>query len=443
MPYALGMDIGNSSARAAVSRLRGGAWAAPEPLSLEGTDETVESTLFVTGDGTVLAGSRARSHASAEPARSVRDVLDRVGDPVPLLLPSGPWPAAGLVASFAAWIAERATEREGEPPERIAVTHPSSWGPYRCRVLREALHGAGLGDTLLLPGVAAVAEAYGAREGAAAGATLGVCLLGGARACAAVVRRERSGFDVLAYGTVPDGRPGRRIDDLLADHALARAGSATGNANGAAPAGAMDRLRAGCRQAKEDLATEQHAEVPVPMRGGLERVSVSRAELDRLARPVVATALRAARDVLAPVPDEHRGTVLLAGGTARMPLAVELAPATLTWPVVTPGDPARAAALGAAVAARPGRAGEPDSEPDGERAELVTGSPPAAGPFGQAGNGRIAAPGGSDEGEWRESPPPRPPVSITPLEPPRSRRRMSLPLPRPKRWQREREEERA
>ncbi|NLU83301.1 Hsp70 family protein [Rhodococcus sp. HNM0569] len=132
---------------------------------------------------------------------------------------------------------------------------------------------------------------------------------------------------------------GDALDAVVRANQLAR-----GRVDPPADAAASARLDATCREAKERLSST--GAVCVPGDGGL--VLLSRGEFDALARTMVESSARIARDVVAQSavrPD----LVALVGGGARIPLVRDVLGAWLTLPVVAPSVPETVAAEGAAL----------------------------------------------------------------------------------------------
>jgi molecular chaperone DnaK (HSP70) len=365
MRYVLGIDLGGTRIKAAVCRRAGEYWAQPEVVC------SAEAVLHVAADASVLVGPDALWRARVEPHRLARGFVRRVGDDVPFLLGDELYRPESLTAVVAGWVADQVAETEGGEADRISVTHPAGWGAYRRGLLHEALHTAGMPGAVQLSGPAAAAESHLVRERVEPGALLAVCRLGGEHVDTAVLRRGPTAFELVAH----DERPAPPIDDLLAEHIAERSG------------GDPAQLRPVCAEAKELLSTAPE----VDLRGRLPR-----AEFERLIRPVVTVSL-------APLGRyQQLSMVLLAGGTARIPLVAELAAELSGCRVVVDPDPGTAACRGAALTARP-----PAEAPSESTALVprVTGYPELD----------------PDKVYDLEPAPPRPPVVLTPLERPRRR----------------------
>ncbi|GLY63976.1 Hsp70 family protein [Amycolatopsis taiwanensis] len=366
MRYVLGIDIGSTRIAAAICRRAGQSWAEPQVVRV------FESVLYVAPDETVQVGLDNLA-AGVESSRMARRFLRRIGDEVPIQLGNQLYSPQALTAAAAGWVTDLVTEVEGVPPERVALTHPPGWGAYRRGLLRDALTDAGLPGTLLLPGPIAAAESHLVRERVEVGTTMVVCRLGGEHVDLAVLRRNPGTFEVIGHGESPCPQAGAAIDDLLAEHV-----------------GAEDR--GSCLRAKEMLSMAPEVTIPVP--GDLVRVT--RPEFERLIRPLLSACL-APLSRYASV-----STVLLAGGTARIPLVAALAAETLEARVMVDPDPGTAVCRGAALVARP-------------PVEALPGSTALVPRVPSLPDHDV------DDGFDAEPVPPRPPVVVTPLEPPKRR----------------------
>lgn len=404
MRYVLGIHAGATRVTAAVCRPTPGPWGPPEVMPLAGALPWLDSVLHVSAAGELLAGEPAMRMAATEPDRVVFGPLRRTGDAVPVLLGEASYPAETLAAALIGWVTDRVADLEGAAPERIVVTHPADWSGYRRGLLHEALDRADLPGVLALPAPIAAAESRHARSEVPPGRTIAVCRIGGTSVETALLRRGPRGFDLLTHAENVECGAGALLDDLLVRHVVERTG-----ADPADP-GVMARLRAACSVAKERLA--HVAEVHVT-----EELTVTRAEFERLARPVLAAAVAELDRVLSHAPADGVEAAVLVGGTAAIPLVRELAETSLDCPVVVDDDPGTALARGAAVAARPCPAPDREAGP-GAGADSGSGSGASSG-SGELVTARHELPALRHDADDMEPPPPRPPVEVTPLEPPR------------------------
>ncbi|MEU0153438.1 Hsp70 family protein [Micromonospora fulviviridis] len=409
MPYVLGLDIGNTGTAATVARRRGDTWARPEVVPLGGRSAVVPSVLHLAPDGSLMVAEPATDDRS----RTTRDFVRRVGDDVPLLLGGEPCPPETLVAELAAWVVHRVSAHEGGLAEAVVLSHPAGWGPHRRELLHRALWGLDLRNVTLLPRTVTVAESHAARG--FPGTTAAVYALGGNTFEAALVRRNARGrYETFGLPQGLETLGGTDFDEALAEHVRAALGREFAGPAGGEAYPTLHGLLAECDRVKRELTVGTETDVMLTLPGGPVRVPVTRAQFEDMIRPAV----RATVDLLvqtvhsAGLTPAQLDGVLLAGGSARIPLVTEMLAAALQVPVEVEPDPQLTAATGAALAA----------------CQVVSPRPrrpapvPASAPVSDAGPGlpawRHTESGGPVHGE----PPARPPVRITPLNLPKASR---------------------
>lgn len=352
MPYVLGIDVGTSRTRAAVSRHSAAGWTDPVPVPLGARQPGVPTVVYLAPDHSVVVGEDAERQAANDPGRVARGFTGRVGDDVPLVLGGAPCTAHELTAVLVRWVADRVAEREGEPADAIVITHPAGWGVHRRSMLHRELGRQELTAVTLLPEPIALAEGY-----PAGGDLLATYALGAGSCEAAVVRRTAKGtFELVGHSHVTEHVGGGHFDDAVAACVREHIGRAFDELDPADPQAwlAMARLRAMCAGAKEMLSTETEVVVPVRLPEAPADVTVTRADFERVIRPaVVAGADLLAHTVKAAgVEATDLAAVVLAGGSVRVPLVAELVGAAVPVKAVVAADPGASAVLGAATVAR-------------------------------------------------------------------------------------------
>lgn len=391
MPYALGIDLGSGRVTAAISRTDRERLPPPEVVALDGDPAGAVAVLHLTDDGAVELGARALAARPTRPGWVTRDLAARVGDDVPVVLGGRPYPAEALAAAAVGWVVDQVEATEGAPATHLVVTHPASWGAYRRGLLAAALREASLPETTLLPRPVAAAECHAAAGRVEVGAEIAVYALGARRFEAAVLRRGAFGFELRANADGPDTLGGDLFDDLLTAHVLA-----------ALPAAPADRarLRRLCAAAKERLSTDPAVTMPTG-------VTVRREELEELIRPAVTATVRTLCRTIRSAGDSPVAAVVLVGGSAAIPLVADLVTTGTRTTVIRAADPATAVARGAALAAT--RVAKPTVPTTG-----VPVPPAAVTDLMRLEDGIRHLP-------ELGPPPPRPPVDIPALEPPRRR----------------------
>ena len=353
MGYVLGVDVGTTYTAAAVARA-----GRVEAVTLDGRRVAVPSVAYRVGDD-VVVGTPAERRAAEDASRVAREFKRRVGDPTPILLGGAPFAPEFLMARTVAWAADQVAGPEGGPPDRLAVTHPALWGDYKLDLLRQALTRAGRPVDEFVAEPVAAATFYTSRHRLAAGSAVAVYDLGGGTFDAAVVRADEDGrvrivgrpdgierlggidFDQAVFAFVV-GELGLDVDELDADDA--------------ATAAAIRRLRRDCVEAKEALSSETAVAVPVMVPGVRPQVRMTRGELEDRIRPAITETVLALRRTVESAGDAAGDVtaVLLVGGSSRIPLVGQMVTAELGLPIAVDARPKDAIPMGAALVAARG-----------------------------------------------------------------------------------------
>ncbi len=360
MRYALGVDVGTSFTAAAIWR-----WDEQdkaEAVALGSRMQAVPSVLFLGADGSVVVGEAAERRTLTDPDRVVREFKRRIGDDTPLLVGGQPYAAHDLAAMMVRWVVDRVTEREGGSPDRIAITHPAGWGPYKKDLLSRALGAVGLDDLTFLAEPEAAAVSYAAQERVEAGTTIAVYDLGGGTFDAAMVRKTGAGsFALLGSADGLEQLGGADFDEAVFTHVQAHTAQSDPtqwealDVEDPSVLSGLARLRRECIEAKEALSSDTEVSIPVLLPGVSAHVRMVRSEFEEMIRPALEDTVdslsRAVRS--ADLSTGDLGAVLLVGGSSRIPLVSQLVSAALDCPVVVDADPKTTIALGAALSIAP------------------------------------------------------------------------------------------
>lgn len=356
MPYVLGVHLGATVTTAATARRDGGRWTATVPVPLATNGPVVPTVLCKVQDGSFVAGEAAARQEISHHEWVARGFTSRLGDDLPLVVGSEFVPAQRLVAAMIEWVSDAVTQRQGHPPEHIAVAHSSSWGPHRVHLVQQALAQLGITEVTLIPEPTAVALDYASKQRVEEQHPLVVANVGGSGFDATVLRRRHPTFDVVGSPLSTDHPSGQDLDDalfgLIGEQFPAQIGELDpSDVNHRA---ALAKLRGECVRAKEALSHQAGVSMWVDLPGVRTEFGISRARYEQLARPhlervpeLISQAVQSA----SLRPDDVE-TVVLAGGTARTPMLKQLVSERLQTPPLVDVAPELTAASGAALAAQ-------------------------------------------------------------------------------------------
>jgi molecular chaperone DnaK len=348
MSYGLGVDLGTTFTAAAVAR--GGR---AEMATLGDHTDAVPSVVLIRDDGTALTGEAAERRAAAEPDRVARSVKRRFGDPVPVILGGTPYTATALIAHQLRAVADLVSGREGGRPGMVTLTHPANWGPYKRELFAQVPELAGLGEVRMLTEPEAAAAHYARSDHLDPGALVAVYDLGGGTFDATVLRTAEHGFEILGRPEGIEGLGGVDFDEAVFSHVDRALDGAVSRLDPADPraTSAAIRLRRECVTAKETLSADTETTIAVLLPGLQTEVRLTRGEFEKMIRPAIDATIASLRRALhsARIDPRQLHTVLLVGGSSRIPMVAHLVSAELGRPTSVDTHPKHAIALGAAA----------------------------------------------------------------------------------------------
>lgn len=382
MGYTLGVDLGTTYTAAAIRR-----GDRLEVADLGTRSAAMPSVVYLRDDGAVLTGEAALRRGVTDPSRMAREFKRRMGDTTAILLGGVPWSVDGLMARMLQSVVATVTERQGEAPSAIAVAHPANWGPYKKDLLEQAVRRADLDHVRFITEPEAAAVHYATLERLETGDTVAVYDLGGGTFDAAVLRKTADGFELVGEPEGIERLGGIDFDEAVFRHVLASLGGSVAELDQDDPVvqAAVSRLRDECVAAKEALSSDTEVSIPVLLPNVHTDVRLTRAEFEAMIRPALGDTLVVLQRALrsAGVSADGLHSVLLVGGSSRIPLISQLVSAELGRPVALDVHPKHSVALGAAVIAGGtgaiGRPATPAAAEPAATAPLPTTSPaPAA-----------------------------------------------------------------
>ena len=349
MPYWLGVDLGTSYTAAATSR-DGDA----SIVTLGDRAPVLPSVVFLRDDGATLVGVEAERRAAVQPERVAREFKRRIGDPTPLLLGGSPFAPEALQADLLRRVVAIVTERMGEAPTRIALTHPANWGPYKLDLLAETARLAGVVDPVTLSEPEAAAWYYASQQRVEPGENIAVYDLGGGTFDAAILRRTQTGYELVGTPTGIEHLGGVDVDEAVMAHVRQSLGSDLDELDPADPSvvAMAANLRRDCIDAKEALSSDTDATVVVTLPSGMRQIRITRGELEAMITPALGRTVEGLQRALtsAGITANDLRAVLLVGGSSRIPLVAQLVTGAIGRPVAVDTHPKHAVALGAALA---------------------------------------------------------------------------------------------
>lgn len=350
--YQLGVDLGSACSVTALCR----GSSPPEVVPVDGPSGAITSALFLGADGAVIAGQNALRYGAGEPGDLLTRFKHRVGGE---LVTTGRLPITAEMAAarLVEWSVAQVADREGEVANGIGLAHPAHWGDYQLEALAGALGEVGLDRVELVTEPYAAVLGYGGHHDVQVGASLGVCDFGAGSLSAATVRRRADGsFEPAGTQVVAAGVGGTDLDDYVLAHVTGAIGDQWSQLDMTDPAvvSGLDGLRTECTRAKEALSFRSETLIPVVLPGVRTHVRLTRAEFETMIRPVLASAVEEIGAALSRsgVDANALSTMLLVGGSGRIPLVVELIGAEFGCPVFVEPYPKGLVASGAAVFAR-------------------------------------------------------------------------------------------
>jgi hypothetical protein len=348
--WALAIDFGSSFTTAATVTDR-----VVRVLDVLGS-RRLASVVLLDRDGELIVGEEADREAAVSPDRVERGPKRAVGSRM-VLLGGTPVLVVDLVAALLSVLVDEAVRQHGgEPPARVALTHPARWGPERLAVLIDAATKTGLDPATieLVPEPVAAAALY-AKARSLEGDAVAVYDLGGGTFDTAVLRRTDQGLETVGTPGGDETVGGEAFDHLLyrkvGEHVAAVDASLwvdlTTNPDRRwrhANTDLFGRVRA----AKEALSTRERATVFVAEADLV--VSITRSEFEDL---VIEDIERTAEILGRTVDGSGMGNadlaaVYLVGGSSRIPLIGRRLTETFGERLATWDDPQLAVVLGAA-----------------------------------------------------------------------------------------------
>lgn len=347
MGYHLGVDLGTTFTAAAIERD-----GRVDIVPLGNHAATIPSMVYFRQDDDVLIGDAAERRGMQEPARLAREFKRRFGDSTPILLDRTPVSADRLTGMMLRHIVADVYKRQGGAADSVGLAHPANWGQFKIDLLRQAVELAGLGHATFVSEPVAAAVQYAATERVDVGDVVAVYDLGGGTFDAAVLRKTATGFDTLGQPQGIERLGGIDFDESVFAHVRRAVGDSINGLDTSEPTvrASIARVRYECVLAKEALSSDSEATIPVMLPHLQTQVRITRGEFEDMIRPTLRETIETLRRAItmAGIDIADVRSVVLAGGSSRIPLVSELLRTELGRPTVTDAHPKHAVAMGAA-----------------------------------------------------------------------------------------------
>jgi actin-like ATPase involved in cell morphogenesis len=389
MSYRLGIDLGTTFTAAAVARDGKHTVAELMPGRYE-----IPSTVCLGPDGRLVIGDEAERLGEQRPTALAREFKRRLGDQVPLIIDGRMHSPQTLMAHQLRWVVDRVASVQGSLPELLAVTCPANWGPYKHDLLRQVIRMAEVPSAIVCTEPEAAAIRHAGADAQREGALVGVYDLGGGTFDAAVLRATRTGAFALAGP--PEGiehMGGIDFDEAIyafTVEALGHDAPDLARSDDPAVVAALARVRRRCVTAKEALSVDHVAEVAIDLPGLTRAVRITRGEFESMVRSALDDTIRAFERAIrnAGTSAADLASVVLVGGSVRIPLVFESISRRLDCQVIMPRNPSHSVALGAAMAAERYRPAVGVPRGSARAARPAGGSSPAVALSSADGSGR-------------------------------------------------------
>ncbi|MCA4720392.1 Hsp70 family protein [Mycobacterium avium] len=300
----------------------------------------------------------------AEPGVPMKGFVERIGDSVALVSPDGSAHDPELLTVEALDAMVLAAGADAASSE-ISIAVPAHWKPGTVQALRDALRThlgfvrSGMAPRLVSDAIAAL-TAVKSELGLPDEGVVGLLDFGGSGTSATLVN-VAGDFELVSATMRYTALSGDEIDQELQLRAFEELGHGSGlDPASTAGVGQLAALREQCRAAKERLSTDVVTEITAELGGRSCSLTLTQDDLEELMQDRLTGFIYAFDDLLVRYRKSWSdlAAVVTVGGGARIPLVTERLSMHGRTPILTPSQPAFAAAAGALLLAS--RGGELD-----------------------------------------------------------------------------------
>ncbi|OBH22248.1 hypothetical protein A5692_07400 [Mycobacterium sp. E342] len=296
----------------------------------------------------------------AEPGVTMRGFVERIGDSVALVSADGSAHDPELLTVEALDAMVRAAGADASSSD-ISIAVPAYWKPVTVQALRDGLRThlgfvrSGMAPRLISDAIASLA-AVKAELGLPDDGVVGLLDFGGGGTSATLVN-VAGDFELVSATMRYAALSGDEIDQELLLRVFEELGRGSGIDPGSTAAvGQLGEVREQCRLAKERLSVDVVTEIAVELGGRSCSLTLRRDDLEDLMADRLTGFIYAFDDMLVRYRKSWAdlAAVVTVGGGAHIPLVAERLSIHGRTPVLTPSQPALAAACGALLLAARG-----------------------------------------------------------------------------------------
>ncbi|BBY39442.1 hypothetical protein MMAN_35760 [Mycobacterium mantenii] len=296
----------------------------------------------------------------AEPGVPMKGFIERIGDSVALVSPDGSAHEPQLLTVEALDAMVLAAGADASSSE-ISIAVPAHWKPATVQTLRDALRThlgfvrSGMAPRLVSDAIASL-TAVRSELGLPDEGVVGLLDFGGSGTSATLVNVAED-FELVSATMRYAALSGDEIDQELQLRAFEELGRGSGlDPASTAGVGELSELREQCRAGKERLSTEMATDITAVLGGRSCSLTLTQDDLEELIQDRLTGFIYAFDEMLVRYRKSWSdlAAVVTVGGGARIPLVTERLSMHGRTPILTPSQPALAAASGALILASRG-----------------------------------------------------------------------------------------